>query len=232
MSHTYAAARLIYLLVLACLSQISFAVALPIPPVMEGVKAVTVAQSMRVNGIPTNARIFSTEKPIGEVRAFYQKLFGAKRFETTVQGWAVITQQDGDLMYMARLRQTPQGTEGTVSVADLKQGLANAGRPLGLGLPSGSKLLSDVDMDDPGKRSRIVALSNNSSIDANADYFISELKAQGYRVERDLPASSTEAKGRSIWLSTPKREALIIVAPLVSGTSVVINMTEITKTER
>jgi hypothetical protein len=197
---------------------------------MDSIKAVTVSQSMRVNGIPTSARMFSTGKPIGEVRSFYRKLFGSKRIETTVQDWIVITQLDGDFMYMARLRQTPQGTEGTVSVADLKQGLANAGRPLGLALPSGSRLASDVDMDDPGKRSRIVALSNNHSIDANADFFKSELESKGYRVERDLPAStSNEAKGRSIWLSAPKREAIIVVAPLATGTSVVVNMTEITE---
>ncbi len=210
----------------------SQALALPVPPVMDGVHAVSVAQSMRINGVPTRALLFSTGKPLGEVLAYYRKRFGEKRVEAGVQGWTVLTQREGDLLYTARLRTSPQGTEGTVSVADLREGLANFGRPLGLGLPAGSRLAVDVEMTDPGKRARVLTLANDHSVDANAEFFKAELQSRGYHIERDQPGENGSARGRSIWFAAPNREAILVVSSLPTGASVVLNLTKRTDTER
>lgn len=222
---------LVALAVVCCASPLA-ARALPVPPVMEGVDAAAVAQSMRINGVPTRIRVFATDKPLAEVLAFYRSRFGERRVETALQGWTVVTQREGDLLYTARLRKSLRGTEGTVSVADLKEGLANLGRPLGLGLPAGSRLAVEVEMTDPGKQARVVTLTNAASVDANADFFKAELQSRGYRLERDLPVQRGAAQGRSIWFAAANREAILVVSALASGTSVVLNLIETTDTER
>lgn len=224
--------RALAVLAIAWGASLSPALALPVPPVMEGVDAVAVAQSMRINGVPTSARVFSTKKSLAEVLSFYRRRFGEKRVETAVQGWTVVTGRENDLLYTARLRKSLQGTEGTISVADLKEGLANHGRPLGLGVPPGSRLAVDVEMTDPGKRGRVVTLTNDQSVDANSDFFKAELQSRGYRVERDQPVESGQTRGRSIWFSAPNREAILVVSSLATGASVVLNITESTETER
>ncbi|MEO1767797.1 hypothetical protein [Thiobacter aerophilum] len=219
------------LIVVCCASPLA-ALALPVPPAMEGIDAVDIAQSLRINGVPTRVRVFATDKPLAAVLAFYRTRFGARRVETTLKGWTVVSQRQGDLLYTARLRKALRGTEGTVSVSDLKAGLAHLGRPLGLGLPAGSKLAVDVEMTDPGKRARVVTITNDHSVETNAAFFRAELQSRGYRVERDLPVQRAGTQGRSLWFAAANREAILVVSALASGTSVVLNLIETTDTER
>jgi hypothetical protein len=224
--------RALAVLALAGGASLAPALALPLPPVMEGIDAVAVAESMRINGVPTRARVFSTRKPLAEVLAFYRRQFGEKCVETSLQGWTVVTGRENDLLYTARLRKSLLGTEGTISVADLKEGLANHGRPLGFGVPAGSRLAVDVEMTDPGKRGRVVTLTNEQSVDANGDFFKAELRSRGFRVERDQPVASGQTRGRSIWFAAPSREAILVVSSTATGASVVLQLTEATETER
>lgn len=206
--------------------------ALPAPPLMEGAKAVAVGQSMRINGMPTSIHRFAVDKPVDQVLAFYRTRFGKDRVEQSVLGWTVVAEAEGDYFFTVRLRPALQGTEGTVSVADLKQGLAARGRPLGMVFPAGSRLISDVDMDDPGKRGRVVSLINNLPPEANVQHFKNVLAARGFRVDRDLPAGKDAAGGRSLWFSATGRDAILVVAPLPNGTSVVLNTVDRRNTEK
>lgn len=219
------------LVVVCCASPLT-ALALPVPPVMEGIDAVDIAQSLRINGVPTRARVFATDKPLAAVLAFYRSRFGKTRVETAFQDWTVVTQREGDLLYTARLRKSLLGTEGTVSVADLKAGLAHLGRPLGLELPAGSRLAVDVEMTDPGKRARVVTLTNDHTVETNAAFFKTMLQSRGYRLERELPVQRGATLGRSLWFAAANREAILVVSALAAGTSVVLNLTETTDTER
>lgn len=206
--------------------------ALPSPPLMEGARAVAMGQTMRINGMPTSIHQFVVNKPLDEVLAFYRTRFGKDRVEQTVLGWTVVAKPEGDYFFTVRLRRALQGTEGTVSVADLKEGLAAHGRPLGMVLPAGSTLISDVDMDDPGKKARVVSLTNNLPVETNIQHFKKVLEARGFRVDRDLPAGKGANGGRSLWLSANGREAILVVAPIPSGTSVVLNTIEPSNTEK
>lgn len=225
-------ARFLALLAVAWSAGLPQARALPTPPLMEGVRAVALAQSLRINGVPTSVRVFTTNKSLAELLSFYRKRFGEGRVETAFQGWTVITRREDDFLYTARLRRALQGTEGTVSVADLREGLSNLGHPLGIALPAGSKLAVDVEMTDPGKRARVLTITNGGSVDANAEFFKTELESRGYRMDRDLPGATGGVRGRSIWFSAPNRAAILVVSAVATGASVVLNMTESTETER
>jgi hypothetical protein len=201
---------------------------LPPAPIMAGAQVASVAESMRINGTPTSIRSFKVDKPLAEALSFYRETFGSRRVENEVLGWEVVSQRSGDFLYTVRLRKVSSSmTEGTASVADLKLGMAARDRPRGIAAPAESRFVTDLDMDDPGKRARLVLLNNAHSIETNADFFKRELTGKGYTLERELTAAGPGPTGRSLWFGGDRgKEAIVVISGGAGRTTVSLNFVD------
>lgn len=203
------------------------AASLPTPPIMEGTRAAPLAPSIKVNGVPTVIYLFESDQPLDTLVGFYRRRFGPHHVERRLAGWLLLARQEGELFYTVRLRATSRGTQGTASVLSLKDALAAYGRPLGFRLPPGSEVVSDVETTDPGKRARLLAVTNDLSLQANLDHFKAQLMQRGFAPQREAHGDAGNGKtGTTVWLASRTGEATLVVAPLPQGTSVVVNTIE------
>lgn len=198
------------------------------PAVYPDAASQTVAKMMRINGTPTSACRFAAATSVDSVIAFYRQQFGAARVETRVDDIWIIARPNGDHWQTIQLRGNTRHTQGLISSADFKQGLAALNQPIGQPLPAGSKVLSDVEMEDPpGKQARVLAIQNTSSVEANLESLTRSLRERGYQVDRRLKAGKSENDGTSVWLSGPGKDVVIVARPQKNGqTSVVMNFVQ------
>lgn len=188
----------------------------------------TVAKVMRVSGTPTSACRFSTDTSIDKVIDFYRRQFGIARVETRRDDILIIARPSGEHWQTVQLRGNAYRTHALVSSANFKQGLAALNQPIGQPLPGGSKVISDVEMEDPpGKQARVLAIQNTNSVESNIDFLTNSLRERGYRVDRTLKAGPSHTNGTSVWLTAPGKDAVIVVKPHADGqTSVVMNFVQ------
>lgn len=201
---------------------------LPAPlPAFEGARVTPVLTAARLHGIPTRIRHFAADAPLDKVRGFYRNVLGKPHLDTTIAGWSVLALKRGDHLLTVRLRAVPHGAggvEGTLSEADLAAPESTRPHPHELRLPTGGRLLTDVEADDPGRSVRTLSWQTGQSITASRAYLIRELATRGLHLERALPSTERNPHGLSLWFSGTDREAIATIVRSEGGTTVTVNL--------
>lgn len=201
---------------------------LPLPAAYPDATSQTIAKMMRVSGTPTSACRFEADAPVYKVLAFYRRQFGIARVENRLNDIWIIARPNGDHWQTVQLRGNTRRTQALVSSADFKRGLAALNQPIGQPLPGGSKVISDIETEDPpGKQARVLAIQNTNSIEANLEFLTASLRERGYQVDRTLKAGTSNDDGASVWLSAPGKDAVIVATRQRNGqTGVVMNFVQ------
>lgn len=198
---------------------------------IAGADSVEIAPQLRINGTHTRIREFVIEQPIATVLARYRTLLGQRHVENQLGAAVVLARRDGDTLLVIRLM--PRGaarTAGTVSRANLAAVRARHHGAADFRPPPGSVLTTDLEMRDPGKDARFLAWHNRWSIERNAEYLARELSSRGYRADHDPDSAPDRApaaapgSGRSLWFSGDGSDAVAILLPGVTGTTVTLNL--------
>lgn len=217
-----------WLLVLPAAACAACEAALPMPTAYPAAMSQTVAKMMRIRGTPTSACRFEADAPIEEVLAFYRQQFGVARVENRFNDIQIIARPHGDHWQTVQLRGNARRTQVLVSSANLRQGLAALNQPIGQPLPGGSRVISDIETEDPpGKHARVLAILNTNSVESNLNFLTTSLTERGYQVDRRLKAGKSENDGASVWLSGPGKDVVIVAKPQKNGqTAVVMNFVQ------
>lgn len=197
-------------------------------PPIEGAEFIHVAANMRLNGTATHIREFHAERPYAEVLKQCRSWLGEKRVEGELSGWRILARKNERSLTTIRIRAAgPARTIGTLSEASLELATAVSRSFSDFTLPAETEIGSDVTMDDPGKRSRLLTFINAHSVGVNVGHFRASLQGRGYRLQHDLSAGSSPARGRSLWFVGEHGEALMVVVDL-AGTAASRRRTAVT----
>ena len=133
---------------------------LPLPPKAE---VQWVAQSMRVNGVPTRVLRFQSRATRAEVANYYRSYWtGGYPRKASVHAYAdatVVGQVHGPYLMTLKVEDGDQGgSRGLISVAQVI-GSRMDRDPGALPLMNGAHVLQVVECDDPGKHSRQVVVT-------------------------------------------------------------------------
>jgi hypothetical protein len=193
---------------------------LPVPP---DARIEPIGSVVRLNGIPMRMqRVLAARAPENLAR-HYREALGPRHAAERLPDRMILSQARDDYFITVSIR--PIGallTEALVSVTDAREARQAAGRPLGLSLPAGSRLISDMESDDSGIRSRQLVLTNSQAIPVNLDAFTRELAAHGMRPDGP-PLLKNNTQHAQLFKGN-KREAQLTLIRREGETSIVLTI--------
>jgi len=132
---------------------------IPLPPKAD---VQWVAQSMRVNGVPTRVMQFQSRTNRGEITEYYRAYWsGGYKHAPSVRAMGeatIVGQQHGPYLMTVKVEDAAHGTSsGMISVAQVLGSKVDRD-PGQLPLMNGAHVVSVVESDDPGKHSRTVVV--------------------------------------------------------------------------
>ncbi|HRA80787.1 MAG TPA: hypothetical protein PL024_04720 [Thauera sp.] len=194
-------------------------------PVIDGARVSEAIGELRIHGIPTRIRHIEVDSPLAQVSTHYRSVLGRQHVETHIDGWHVLSRRAGQVLQTVRLRPlSPDVTEGTLSESDLAAASNVADRPLGIRLPAGSHLTSDVEAITQGRHSRLLTWHGSMSLAQAVQHLRKELDERGYRFERELPVDDQGLRGSSLWFAAERREALATITEHAARVTVTLSL--------
>lgn len=161
---------------------------IPEPP---GSTVVPVGENMRLNGSPTSAHSFRSNRSVEQIQEFYRRewrqgsgdLPGFREAEQAP--WQIISRiEDVYLLTVQVKRGNGGGSTGYLSVSKLP---TKRDQPEIAEFPAmnGSRVLSDTTMEDPGKEGRTMIILNKKSVASNVNYYRNYFEGHGWQARRD-----------------------------------------------
>jgi len=144
--------------------------------------------------------------------------------------WEIVSKIIGNCLHTVQLDKRSYVASGYVSARklDVDSQLASAVQGKSIPKPYGSRVLSDVFHNDPGKKARTLMIANNFSVDANADFYLRNFAGDGWKVLSDhhVPIQKRDQAARAITFGKVHEQHIIVIAELKSGSSVVVQWME------
>lgn len=185
-----------------------------------------VAPQMDYNGLPISIVRLETTTPPAEVLAFYREKWAATKdvrgpAEYPLGPWQVIASMRDNCFYTVQVKPFGKdGTEGFLGLSTLPTGkVVKEEVPM---LP-GSKMLSDIAHNDPGKTARTVMLKNGFSPAANADFYRRNLGDLGWVVTSHYRIDKPGQAGDVMVLKNGQRELSLTLTREGSESNVLLN---------
>jgi len=173
----------------------------PLPPKAD---VQWVAQSMRVNGVPTRVMQFQSRADRSEITEYYRAYWSGYPHAPSVHALGqatVVGQKHGPYLMTVKVEDAPRGAGGgaaSCGLISVAQVIGSKGErdPGQLPLMNGAHVLSVVESDDPGKHSRtVVVLTPQPPTSVTQFYQASFVNAGWLQVQGDNSANSPRTPG-------------------------------------
>lgn len=162
-----------------------------------------------------------------EVLDFYRGIWTAKsqKVELTQMGeWETVATESQGCFYTVQVR--PAAGNGAYALLGVTNPAAITSTVLGQGFPnlSGSTIVNDMKFNDAGKLGRTLVLTNPSSPDMVANFYMNALRADRWTaVSQQRLAPGGSAQIIQIW-KRGTEESHIVIAAKSGITNVVVNV--------
>ncbi len=170
------------------------AVELPQLQEMPGMEATWAARKMAMNGVPMTIKTFTSPRSGHKVLAYYEREWRAAGMSTTRQAFGeydTIGTGDGRNFYSVQVRDVGGLSEGRLTVS---RRVSNPDSDTQFPLPRRTQMVSKIDSIDAGTRAEsIVAYAPGGAVE-NADWFMRELRNEGWAVDPYVAESSAKEK--------------------------------------
>jgi hypothetical protein len=206
------------------------------PEFVDVVKAETVTSVMSYNGTGQNISRIESSASRGEVIKAYVikwRSTHAEPLEAKVVrsgNWEIVSKIVGTCLHTVQLDKRSYAASGYVSSRelDVDDHLAAAVPGKSVPKPYGSRVLSDIFHNDPGKKARTLMIANNFSVDANADFYLRNFGSDGWKVLNDhhVPIQKRDQAARAITFGKAHEQHIIVIAESKSGSNVVVQWME------
>lgn len=182
-----------------------------------------IGDRLRLNGIPLHVTRVLAPAPPAAVLAHYRQALGGPVAHSQIGRAQVLAQARGDFFVTVTIEPRDDGrSEALVSIADSRAAREAAGRALGLTLPAGSELLSDMESFDAGLASRQLVLVNSHSVHANQTRLSATLAERGLIADGPPLARSDDTLVQSF--SGPSGAAQLVLVRCDGTTHAVLTL--------
>jgi len=198
-------------------------------PPPDNARVSIVNANMRINGIRSNLRQFSTKESLREVVEFYREQWAHGRSDepgytvtNVARPWTVVSRVEDKYLLTVQVQPTNDG--GSWGFLALSR-LPARGRPpkIGENFPSmrGSKTLNEIVSQDPGQSGRTMLLSNKHDLHANVAFYRNRYNEAGWAFDMDKSIGGVMhvlalRKGR-------QRLNMVITGLTKNGTRIIVN---------
>lgn len=206
------------------------------PEFVDIVRAETVASGMAYNGTEQNiSKIESNASRDEVIKAYVIKWRSthAEPLEAKVVrsgNWEIVSKIIGTCLHTVQLDKRSYSASGYVSSREIDVDGRLATAVPGKSVPKlyGSRVLSDIFHNDPGKKARTLMIANNFSVDANAEFYIRNFGGDGWKILNDhhVPIQKREQAARAITFGKAHEQHIIVIAESKTGSNVVVQWME------
>jgi catechol 2,3-dioxygenase-like lactoylglutathione lyase family enzyme len=196
-------------------------------PFPEGTTIESVGEQVRLNGVPMRMHRLHLQESAEKSIRFYRDHLGPRLAEQALPGGErILSQGRGDYFITLRIRPISKNTSiALVSVSDVRAAKEAANRPLGFNLPADSRVLSDMESTDAGKRSRQLVFHNHFDLETNRNSLARELLARGF--QPDNTPSRKKMNSEVLYFQGDRREAQLTLVRRDGLTQAVLTTIEI-----
>lgn len=194
-----------------------------------------VAQSMRVNGVPTRVMQFQSRAGRGEITEYYQAYWsGGYEHKPSVHALGeatVVGQMHGPYLMTLKVEDAARGTSvGLISVAQVIGSKVDRD-PGELPLMTGARVISVVESDDPGKHSRAVTIVSPQPASSAAQFYQASLVNAGWlQIQgNDLPRQPGAPAGSFIVFARGESEMQLSIVSARNGRATTLLANLVTK---
>ncbi len=188
-------------------------------------------ESIVINGVAMDVRQFTSRRSVDEVLQFYREFWpqGTEErpgyTETDIlEPWRIITRVENG--YLMTVQVNEDGDRGSTGLLGMSRLPDPENLPtLGKGFPKmrGSHVINDILSRDTGKQGRTLQLSNQFSVENNANFYRHHFEGQGWGVDMDQTLSGGDT--HSLRFSSGIKSVSIVIHKAENGT-IVIAQTE------
>lgn len=198
----------------------------------------SVGENIVLNGLPMRMRGFRSMESVDVLVAWFTKNLGSPVVENRLGNTIVLGKAIGEYYVSVQLEADRNGVRGLTAVSNLAaanemRSVRNErGERLLLGLPHGSRVISDMVSEDRGKQSWHVVVENTHSEQLNVGRIQALMTQEGFALEHESSAGSTSGgtgmhapgDARTLYFRAKGKEAMATVArDELSKTVIVIN---------
>jgi len=205
---------------------------MPSPP---KAKVQWVADSMRVNGVPTRVMQFQSQAGRAEIveyyRAYWSGGYPTKPSIKLLGASTVISQKHGPYLMTVKVEDALRGSsQGLIAVSQVAGSKVefNAGT---LPLMPGARIVSVVESSDPGKRNREVVVFNRQALASVMQFYQASYENNGWRQVQNNEAShaSNSPGGMFAVFARDGTEVQLSITERPNGQGCVLVANEVTK---
>lgn len=156
-----------------------------------------VSSNMVYNGRVMQVRTFNSRLPAERVLQYYRNLWQHGTEDRpgfmesdAMQPWRIISRIDKDYMMTVQVMSKGNDSTGYLSASPLDDVFQETPE-LGGGFPmmQGSTVVNDIHTPDMGRKGRTLFITNEFSVNGNANYYRDHYDLRGWRVDMDKASS-------------------------------------------
>lgn len=192
----------------------------------DWLKLTEVSPDMEVMGVPSAVYLFSGAYDIEKILKYYRQKWRTVKVDSIkdeyIEPWYILTTLKDNHLYTLQIK--TEGAllvRGYLAIADVGTLPKNRGRAQ-LPAIAGSQVINDSQMNDLGKKGRLVLLSNSHTVSVNHSYYKNHYNTQGWQTEVNR---QTQDNSVQIFRSA-NREIHIVISHQYGKTQVVLNLVE------
>lgn len=208
----------------------------PVVDLPKDAIAYRVGDQLLVAGLPMRLQGFVSAAGPSKNAIWFRQRLGKPLMENIIGKKLVLGRPAGEYFISIQLEAFGQGTRGLVSVSHLKAGydnriLSGSKRTNLLArLPSGSRLISDMESNDREKLGHHLVISNSYHEDVNRSRLTAMMRDDGLTLEQDAPISADAARrlpisaasGRAMFFQGAGKQAIAVIFRDDVGQTIVI----------
>lgn len=203
----------------------------------ESAQVFPVGESIALNGVPMKMRGFHSTESIERLVAWFSRQLGAPVVESRVGRTLVLGKAVEGRYMTVHLETDAGGVRGVVAESDLEAAMELRPRRQEqldrwlLGLPSGSRVLSDMVSEDHGKRAWYALFENGLDERINSERMRSLMAADGFVLQHEAVGADTSGgsgrafgEARTLFFKGEGKEAVVTISRNTQRkTAIVIN---------
>jgi len=192
-----------------------------------------VSSNMVYNGRVMQVRTFNSRLPVERVLEYYRNLWqneGTRERpgymeNDAMQPWRIISHVSDDYLLTVQVRSQGNDSTGYLAASPMED-IFGEQDPPGSGFPmmQGSKVVNDIRTPDRGKDGRTLFISNDFSVNGNANYYRDYYEIRGWRV--DMDGAPSAGNQHVLAFSKGRQKVNLVITRQEGRTFVVANSVE------
>lgn len=193
----------------------------------EGSGVERIGDAMVINGRPITIDHVVVSQPTAEVVRHYRKALDEKSsgkiVEYRLKGDQIVARKMGEHFVTVRVQKAPGGnSEVWVMTTPMQPPSATTALPSHLAVPAGSRILSNVETVDGGRRAHTVVATVEAAIPATEDFLKRSLGERGFTLVTS-DATSVDPSRRVMLFQRGTEDVMVTIASGSKGRMLVFN---------